>query len=382
MKELATLFLKLGMSAFGGPAAHIALMEDEVVRRRAWFNRQEFLDLLGIASLLPGPSSTELAILIGYKREGWRGLVLAGMCFILPAMLIVWGLARFYVEMGSLPVTFGSLYGIKAVIIAIIAQAILGLGHTALKSVPLGLIAGVALILFLAGTQALVVILGGGLISLIVDHLSSLRTFSRRSKIWLLWATMGFDGVNSFAALSQKVPPPVPLTQLFLFFVKLGSVVFGSGYVLLAFLQADLVDRWHWLTQAQLMDAVAVGQFTPGPVFTTATFIGYLLAGNEGAILATLGIFLPAFLLVSVSGLIVPRIRRSEKAKSFLNGINASSLALMVGASVELGRSALIDTTTITLAVASFILMQKFRTNSLWLIICGAVIGYWVNSNY
>jgi chromate transporter len=376
LKELAILFLKLGTIAFGGPAAHIALMEEEVVRRRAWLTRQEFLDCLGAANLLPGPSSTELAIFIGYKREGLRGLALAGICFILPAMLIVWLLAQLYVQMGTLPAVSGVLYGIKAVIVAIIVQAVLSLGRTAIKTVPQGMVAIGAAILFTAGINALIVLLIGGFAALLSDDLTSSKALWRSPKVWLVCAGAAVMSGSAWAVNLQRTAPAVTLGRLFLFFVKVGSVVFGSGYVLLAFLQTDLVNHWHWLTQTQLLDAIAVGQFTPGPVFTTATFIGYLLAGNKGAVVATIGIFLPGFLWVAVSGALIPRIRRSKRAGAFLNGVNASSLALMAAVAFQLGRSALVDWTTAAVAVMSSALLFKFRVNSLWLILGGSLIGF------
>jgi len=282
--QVALLFLKLGTIAFGGPAAHIAMMEDEVVRRRRWLSTEEFLDLLGATNLIPGPNSTEMAIHVGHRQAGWKGLLVAGCCFIMPAALIVTAFAWAYTRYRSVPEVTGVLYGVKPVIIAVVLQALWALGRTAL-------------------------------------------------------------------------------------------VLYGSGYVLLAFLRADLVERWHWLSEAQLLDAIAVGQVTPGPVFTTATFIGYLLGGPVGAFAATVGIFLPAFFFVGVSAPLIPRIRRSPTASAFLDGVNAASLALMAVVTYRLGRAAVVGPATVALALVSTALLLRFRINSAWLVLGGAGAG-------
>jgi len=372
--QLAWLFLKLGAIAFGGPAAHIAMMEDEVVSRRRWLTRDEFLDLLGAANLIPGPNSTELAIHIGHRKAGWTGLLVAGSCFILPAAFIVTALAWAYVRYGSLPETNAILYGVKPVIIAIILQALWGLGTTALKTGWLAMVGATGMVLGFLGVHELAIIFGGGLAA----------GFWRRLKAWRR------RGGRHILAIIQGAPLPLfaqmttatggaaasfGLWPLFLFFLKAGSVLFGSGYVLLAFLRADLVERLHWLTEAQLLDAIAVGQVTPGPVFTTATFIGYVLGGYTGAVVATAGIFLPAFFFVAVSGPLVPRIRRSETAGAFLDGVNAASLSLMAVVTWQLGRAALGDWLTFALLIASLILLTRYRLKSAWLVLGGAIIG-------
>ena len=344
--ELAKLFLKLGVIGFGGPAAHIAMMEDEVVRRRQWLTREEFLDLLGATNLIPGPNSTEMAIFIGQRRAGWPGLLVAGICFIVPAMLIVLGCGWAYVRYGKLPQAEAVLYGIKPVIIAIVVQALWGFGKTALKNSVLSIVAIAAAALNFFGANELVLLLCAGLIVLAFErskHVLSVVPFS----IWML----------------------------FLFFLKVGSVLYGSGYVLLAFLRSDLVERFGWLTEAQLLDAVAVGQITPGPVFTTATFIGYILGGTPAALLATLGIFLPAFVFVAISGPLVPRIRKSPIAGAFLDGVNVASLALMLVVTIQLGQAAFVDWITIILGAVSFWLLFHFRVNSAWLVLGGAAAG-------
>jgi chromate transporter len=360
--ELAVFFLRLGTTAFGGPAAHIAIMEDELVHRRRWLSRGKFLDLLGASNLIPGPSSSELAIHIGYLCGGWRGLLIAGTCFILPAALMVAGIAWLYVRFGRLPATAGILYGIKPVVIGVVLQALWSLGRTAVKTTLLGFVAVLALVLSIVGVHPLLLLLLAGGVACV----SALRT-SRVSLSVLPFVTIGGGILAATASFS--------LISLFLVFLKLGATVFGSGYVLLAFLRADLVTHRGWLTDAQLVDAVAVGQVTPGPVFTTATFIGFILGGIRGAVISTVGIFLPAFLLVAVSGPLVPRIRKSKPAGAFLDGVNVASLALMAAVSWELGRASLVDTLTIVLAVASLIALLRFRVNSAWLVLVGATIG-------
>jgi chromate transporter len=366
--DLALLFLKLGSIGFGGPAAHVAMMEDEVVRRRGWLSREAFLDLVGATNLIPGPNSTELAIHIGRLRAGRAGLVVAGAAFILPAFLIVMACAWFYVRFGSLPGAEGLLYGVKPVVIAVVLQALLGLGRTALRTretVAAGL---AALAASAAGVHELVVLLVAGL------ALVALR--------WVLHPRAGGTASVLLAApLAALAGPPAGgatafgLWPLFLFFLKVGSVLFGSGYVLLAFLRADLVERWGWLSEAQLLDAVAIGQVTPGPVFTTATFVGYLLGGEAGAVAATVGIFLPAFVFVALSGPLVPFLRRSPLAAAFLDGVNAASLALMAVVAAQLASAAVVDLVTLSLSIASAVLLVCFRVSSSWLVLGGALAG-------
>jgi chromate transporter len=362
--ELAALFLRLGVTAFGGPAAHVALMENEVVRRRKWMSSERFTDLFGAANLIPGPSSSELAIYIGYERVGMAGLLVAGTCFILPAALLTGSLAWAYVRFGALPATGNVLYGIKPVVIAIVGQALLALGPKAVKTRALGAVSVGALAACAAGVDAIVVLLGAGCVVV------ASRPRARRG---------GEDATLQAAFLGPLLTPaaaaPLTLLGLFGFFLKAGVSVFGSGYVLLAFLRTDLVDRWHWLTESQLLDAVAVGQVTPGPVFTTATFIGYVLAGAPGAVLATVGIFLPGFLLVGFSRPILARARRSATAGAFLDGVNVGSLALMAGVTFQLARASLVDVMTVAIALAAAVLLYVWNLNSAWLILGGAAIG-------
>ncbi len=367
LREVAALFLRLGLTAFGGPAAHVALMEDEVVRRRRWITPERFLDMFGAANLIPGPSSSELAIFIGYEQAGWPGLVVAGACFILPAALMTGGLAWAYVRFGGLPAAAGVLHGVKPVVVVVVAQALRGLVPKAVKSRALGLLGALACVATALGVDPLAVLLATGAVA----------AAARR------WRGGGGDGhspstallIPSLGGIAAAPAVPAGLGLIFLTFLKLGAVVFGSGYVLLAFLRADLVERLKWITEAQLVDAVAVGQVTPGPVFTTATFIGYLLGGVPGAAAATVGIFLPGFVLVAAIRPIVARVRRSAVAGAFLDGVNVAALALMAVVTVQIARTALVDAPTALIAVASAVLLVRFEVSSTWLLLGGAIAG-------
>jgi chromate transporter len=374
LSEVAALFLKLGFVAFGGPAAHIALMREEVVRRRRWVTEQQFLDLLGASNLIPGPTSTELAIYLGYARAGWRGLVLAGTLFILPAALISLALAWAYVRYGSTPEATWLLYGIKPVIIAVVVQAIWALARTAVKGWLHLTIGALVLVLYAAGANEIVLLLGAGLLVVAARQGWRLRG---RPRTLALVPLLGAPALPS-AAAGAAVDP----ASLFLVFLKIGAVLYGSGYVLLAFLRNDFVVRLRWLTDQQLIDAVAVGQLTPGPVFTTATFIGYVLAGASGAALATVAIFLPSFVFVAVVYPIVPRLRGSPWMSGFLDGVNVAALGLMLAVTWQLGRSAVVDWLTAGVALVATVLLLTLRINSVWLIAGGAAIGAaarWLN---
>jgi len=373
--EIAKLFLKLGTVAFGGPAAHIAMMEEEVVRRRQWLDHQRFLDLLGATNLIPGPNSTEMAIHIGLVRAGWKGLIVAGSCFILPAMLIVWILAALYVRYGSLPEATFLLYGIKPVIIAIVVQALWGLGKSAVKGLLTGLIGAAVMLLFFLGMNEILLLFAAGFVVMILENLWRNWKQGTLSIMGALPLWVSSVSIATGAPMTAMPAIPVTLLKLTLFFLKIGSVLFGSGYVLLAFLRADLVDRWHWLTDQQLLDAIAIGQFTPGPVFTTATFIGYVIAGSPGAVLATLGIFFPSFVFVMASSPLIPRLRRSSWASGFLDGVNVASLGLMAAVTWQLGRAAVIDWLTAILALISCVLVFRLKINSAWLVLGGGVLG-------
>ena len=367
--DLTRLFLRLGITAFGGPAAHIAMMEDEVVRRRQWLSHAEFLDLLGATNLIPGPNSTEMAIHIGYRRAGWKGLLVAGLCFIVPAVLITLAVACAYVQFGTLPQAQALFYGIKPVIIAVILQALWRLGRVALHDrilIALGVASVVASFL---GANELIVLFGAGALMMAYRWTRVRLSNGAASGALAILPKLGIlKALGAGAA-------PFSLMALFLFFLKVGAVLFGSGYVLLAFIQADLVDRLHWLTKAQLLDAVAVGQITPGPVFSTATFVGYVLGGVPGATVSTLGIFLPSFIFVALSGLVLPYLRRSPIMGAFLDGVNVGALALMVLVMWQLGGDALIDLTSIALAIASAFLLLRYQLNSAWLIVMGGAVG-------
>jgi chromate transporter len=332
-------------------------------------SREKLLDLLGVTNLIPGPNSTELAIHIGYERAGWRGLLVAGGCFILPAMLIVWALAAIYARYQTVPQVAWLLYGIKPVIIAIVVQAILNLGQKAAKDGPT-IVAGVgAIAAYVAGFNEILVLISLGVVVMLAKN----------------WQTRGnsvgafllpFSGILAQGGTTTAAITSVSGVSIFLFFLKIGCVLYGSGYVLLAFLQRDLVDRHQWLTSQQLLDAVAIGQITPGPVFTTATFIGYLLAGNSGAIAGTIGIFLPAFVLVWVINPWVPKLRQSLWASGFLDGVNVASLGLMAGVTYTLGRAALMDWLTVLVAILSAIAVFQFKINTAWLVLAGGAIGF------
>jgi chromate transporter len=365
LAELARVFLTLGVISFGGPAAHIALMRHECVERRHWLTDADFLDLVGATNLIPGPNSTEMAIHIGRLRAGWTGLIVAGACFLLPAVLIVWIVAALYVRGSGVPSIEALFYGVKPVVVAVIAIALWRLARTAVRSVWLALIAGVAVISVVVGVHELLVLAACGVVG-------------GAARVRLPSAMPMLLAVARVPELSQAAIATAAITSggLFLVFAKAGAFLFGSGYVLVAFLRADLVERLHWLTEQQLLDAVSVGQFTPGPVFTTATFIGYVLHGTSGALVATAAIFLPAFIYVALSGPIVPRLRSSAVAGGVLDGVNVASLALMAVVTCYIGRAAVIDGTTAALAVASAVAIRILRVNPAWRIAGGAGVGW------
>ena len=380
LRELAALFLRLGITAFGGPAAHIAMMRAEVVERLKWLSDREFLDLLAATNLIPGPNSTEMAIHLGYRRAGIPGLLVAGACFILPAALIVGGIAWGYARYGETPAVGWLMYGIGPVVIAIVVQALVKLGQAALDRWAHGLIAGVALAAALGGVNELLLLAAGagagaGLLLTLGPGQGA------AAGVWLALPTIlsrALTGTTALAAaaLAAAETAPFTLTRLGLFFLKAGSILFGSGYVLLAFLRADLVERWSWLTDQQLIDAITVGQMTPGPVFTTATFIGYLLGGWGGAVLATAAIFAPGFVLVAVTQPLIPRMRASRLLGGCLDGVIAASLGLMASVTWLLGRAALVDLHTVIIAAGAAAVLLVWRPNATWLILGGAAAGW------
>lgn len=362
LAEVAKQFLRLGFIAYGGPAAHVAMMEEEFVRRRRWVTRERFLDLLGAVSLLPGPSSTELAIYLGEIRAGLAGLIVAGACFILPAAFFVVALAWAYVKFGAVPQVAGLLFGIKPVVLALLAQAIWNLGKAALRNLSLIALALITVILAMLGVHAVWLLIGAGFLWMIIRE--GKRLASNRA------ALSGWIGLGSSSAGGALGTLPV-----FFYFLKIGAVLVGSGYVLLPVLRSDLVVKLRWLSDAQLLDAVAVSQATPGPFFTVATFIGYILAGWKGATLATLGMFLPAFVFVAVTSGFLPKLRKSPLAGAFLDGVNAAAVALMAYVGLQFGRAALINIPAIILAVLSALLVFRYKINSTWLVLGGAAAG-------
>lgn len=364
--EVAVVFLRLGFTAFGGPAAHIALFHDEFVKRRAWLTDQYFLDLLGATNLIPGPNSTEMAMHIGQVRAGWRGLIVGGACFILPAALLVGILAALYVAYGSTPAADWLLYGIKPVVLAVIGQAIYNLGGKAAKSA-FYIALGIAVFaLYLLGINELVLLFGGALLAMLVMNVR---------RLWQNRAAMVVPPLPTLWFMQAATVVPFSLGELFLTFLKIGGLLYGGGYVLLAFLRTDFVERLGWLTDQQLLDAVAIGQFTPGPLFTTATFVGYLMGGSVGAVVATLGIFLPGFVFVTLVHPLVPRIRQSTWLSALLDGVNMAALGLMAAVTVEIARAALVDWLTMALTAIATVVLIRYKVNSTWLIIGGGVVG-------
>lgn len=375
LTELAKLFLRLGITAFGGPAAHIAMMRDEVVERRHWLSDKEFLDLLAATNLIPGPNSTEMAIHLGYKHGGKAGLIVAGTCFIFPASLIVAAIAWAYVRYGDTPQIDWLIYGIGPVVIAIIVQALVKLGRTAISQVSHALLGTAVLVLALNGTNELLLLMIGALTGL---AMTTRRWAGMAAILTLLTSLVHSVHLSAQAVTADAVP--FTLTRLTLFFAKVGSVLFGSGYVLLAFLRADLTERWEWLTDQQLIDAVTIGQITPGPVFTTATFIGYLLGGWSGAILATIAIFLPGFIFVAISQPLIPKLRNSRALSGILDGIVIASFGLMSAVTWQLAQTSLVDIQTMVIGLVTIAILMIWRPNSSWLILAGAALGWLLRS--
>lgn len=372
LKELAIVFFRLGAIAFGGPAAHIAMMDEEIVQKRKWITRERLLDLLGITNLIPGPNSTELAINIGFDRGGWRGLLVAGSAFIFPAMVIVWILAYVYVEYSALPQAQWLLYGIKPVIIAIILQALWKLGKKAVKDNVTKVAGILATVAFFFNINEILILLVVGFGVMIYKERHRFKVSSA------LVAPITVTPLLAQGNVNESVTSPSGW-GVFFFFLKVGFFLYGSGYVLLAFLQNQLVEQNQWLTSQELIDAIAIGQFTPGPILTTATFIGYLLAGNIGAVGATLGIFLPSFIIVLIINPWIEKLRKSPLTASLLDGVNVASLGLMAGVSYILATEAIVDGITVTMAVVAIFLVFRYKINSLWLILGGALIGFLVN---
>ena len=414
LRELCALFVRLGATAFGGPAVHLSLMHREVVERRKWIDEQRFLDLLSATNLIPGPNSTEMALHIGWQRRGFWGLVTAGLSFIVPAMLITLGLAVIYVRYGRVPGVSSLLYGIKPVMLAVVLAAVASLAKKALPGTTEKVLAGIGMVASLVGVHELMVLFGIGVLVVLAARLRSEKESpktvradsekesekesesdsqresekgSKKESESDSESDSQNDSQNDSQGSLLPIFPSVPLalsasaklvslSSVFALFFKIGGVLYGSGYVLLAFLRADLVLRLGWLSESQLIDAIAVGQMTPGPVFTTATFVGYLLLGTWGALAATAGIFLPAFGLVAVSGPLIPRLRSLPSLGRFLDGVNVGSWALMVAVTLQLGKAALSDLPAVLVAVGSLLAILRFRTNSTFLLVAGALIGF------
>ena len=381
-REVAALFLRLGFTAVGGPAAHIAMIRDEVVERRRWMTDQDFVDLLAIVNLVPGPNSTEMAISVGYMRAGWRGLLAAGICFIAPAMLIVMTLAAVYVRYGALPQVQALFYGIQPAVIAIVAVAVWRLGRTVIKGLWPLVLAAMIIVPYLLGVNVLILLIAGGLLTLTEHWLEARRQGIIPVVLLSLPGVQGYAGrLAGLAALVATAAVPFSYTTLFLTFLKIGAVLYGSGYVLLAFLRSDFVLRLQWLTDQQLLDAISVGQFTPGPVFTTATFIGFILGGIPGGLVATAGIFLPSFVFIALIHPIAARLRANPWTSTVLDGVNVAAVALMAGVLLQLTQSALVDVFTVVLAAAALVVLLRFHINSAWIILAGALAGlahYWL----
>jgi chromate transporter len=359
------LFLKLGTLSFGGPAGHVALMEHEVVHKRKWLSREYFMDLVAATNLVPGPNATEMAIHIGYLRAGWLGLVVSGIAFIVPAFLLTLALAWGYTQYGELPQVGAILYGIKPAVVAIIIVAIGRLGRQAIVSTTAAVFFGLTLLAAVLQVDDLLLMLSAGVLMIVWRE--------RRRLPWLACLALGWPAPA--LSLSLDWSSSGRLGQLFLYFLKVGSVLYGSGLVLYAFIQRDVVAGFGWLTQQQLIDAIAAGQITPGPVLSSATFIGYLIGGTSGAGLATLGVFLPSFVIVALTGPLIPRLRNWQIGKAFLQGATLAALALILKTGILLGRSALVDVWCILIALASVVLLWRLRVDAIWVVIGGALVG-------
>lgn len=372
--ELVRVFFKLGVIGFGGPAAHIAMMEEEVVVKRKWIDRQHFLDLIGATNLIPGPNSTEMTMHVGYSRGGWLGLFAAGLSFILPAALLTGALAWAYVAYGSLPEVEPFLRGIKPAVLAVILGALWRLGKKAVKGPVLGFLGCLVGATLLLGVSEIPALLAGGVVGMLVLVQLRNKHSNNTSSMWLVGSYGTMEWFKPAVAVTVATAT-VSTWKIGLFFLKVGAVLYGSGYVLVAFLEGDLVEAYGWLTQQQLLDAIAIGQFTPGPVLTTATFIGYILGGTPGAIVATLGIFLPAFIFTGILHPVVPKLRESRWTAAFLDAINVSAVALMAVVTFSLGTNVLTSPLPIAIFLAASVLTLWKKTSTFWLVLGGAVVG-------
>jgi chromate transporter len=363
LKELAKLFFKLGCIGFGGPAVHIAMMEEEVVRKRKWFSAQYFLDMVSATNLIPGPNSTEMTMHIGHERAGWKGLLVAGICFILPAVTITAVFAWAYQLYGKLPNVTPFIYGIKPAIIAVIFAMMISLAKKALKTIELGIIGAIAAGFAIYGLNEIYILFGGGLVGIFIYLAKSGQT-SLKSIVPFTMVQIGLLNTDQFD------------WKIFWAFLKIGAILYGSGYVLFAFLNTEFVET-GLLSRQELIDAIAVGQFTPGPVFSSATFIGYQIAGLPGAIAATIGIFLPSFLFVSFLNPLIPKLRNSKIMSVFLDTVNVISVAIILAICIEMTKTALADWKSILIAILGFVVALKYKkANSAFIILGGALLGY------
>jgi chromate transporter len=374
--ETASLFLKLGILGFGGPAAHIAMMDDEAVRQRKWLTRQDFLDFVGATNLIPGPNSTEMTMHIGYVHAGWQGMIVAGASFIFPAVLITLFFAWLYEGYGSLPQARPFLAGIQPVVIAVILGAVWRLGKKAAKSWQLIVIGTAVALAVILGSNELLALFIGGILGMVWLVWQKRREQKNDLPLFILPASHPL--LQQAADFLQVTAVSPGLWQIFLFFLMIGSILYGSGYVLIAFIEGWLVNDFGWLTQQQLLDAVAVGQLTPGPVLTTATFIGYQLRGFPGAIVATLGIFIPSFIFVAILNPIVPRLRQNIWTAAFLDAINASAVGLMTAVLIRLASNTLTSWQAWVIFGITAVLAIRFKVSSIWLVLGGALIGWFL----
>jgi len=364
LKEVALVFFKLGCFAFGGPAAHIAMMEDEIVVKRKWMTRDYFLDMIGATNLIPGPNSTEMTMHCGYEYAGKKGLFVAGFSFIFPATAITAILAYLYVKYGTLPEVEPFIFGIKPAVLAIIASAILKLGRKAVKKIELVVLGIIVLVVSLLGIHEIIALLSAGVLGLLY--------FSIKDKVQ--------TNVNSFfpflsVSLFTTSVLQISSAKLFWVFLKVGAILYGSGYVLFAYLDAELVTR-GWLTRAALIDAIAVGQFTPGPILSTSTFIGYQLSGFTGALAATAGIFLPSFLFVLILNPFIPKMRQSKTFGYFLDAVNIAAVAVMLAVLFKMSRETLVNWQAIVIALVCAYLVFGTKLSTMWTITIGAILGY------
>ncbi|MEM8487013.1 MAG: chromate efflux transporter [Bacteroidota bacterium] len=374
LSEIARLFFKLGLIAFGGPAAHIAMMEDEFVTRRKWITREHFLDLIGATNLIPGPNSTEMTMHLGYERGGWSGLFTAGACFIFPAAVLTGVVAWFYVTYGSLPQVEPFLYGIKPAVIAVILGAVWKLGKKAVKGWKFAVLGIAVTVAILMGVGEIVALLVGGVVGMLWLRATGYGNSGTAGR----FLPILFQDTTAVAAAGGGLvaASAISLWKIGFFFLKIGAILYGSGYVLVAFLEGGLVDDLGWLTQAQLLDAIAMGQFTPGPVLTTSTFIGYLLAKTPGAVVATLGIFLPSFIFVLILNPIIPKLRQSAWLSAFLDAVNVAAVALMVAVTILLGMDTLVGWQSWVIALLSAVLVLRFKINAAWIVLGSAFLGW------